>query len=598
MQDFNHKHYNYRWTKGFILATCIAAVLLVSAVYAQVTDSYTNNLVNNTTTANTAVSTWQNAGTINQPITCWKPGDPGYCGPLPYVNGFGSDNSINFSYGMTEIYQMVNVGKALPNGGSGLVNTGYVFSFLAKNGNGWDDGRQDVLKAQVTLYGPNNAKVLEQHSYDLNSVFSWTNFSYNVNWSTTKVGYRENQVGNVKFGFYGMDNNFWAGPYGPEISDINFRLKYKPDPCIKNPLFSPECPKFTDALSKTTSTTTSTTSDNQNVTNTEYNNTNTSSEKKTSKFDDNIDDRDDMYENDIHDMNKLIDTLIKIHDNQTKEEKITMDAAKDAIQETDKKSQQTLKQAEQVASKLTKESIANSLAPPPIMEMTKQDKSSQSLLLFQEPTTTTFGTFQLPNSQQQNILLQPTQTNQSTTLGNEQPYKAPQQSATFGSVSTGVVEGSILVFAPLQNLQTNNNFTNNTNLNNNFNSQNGVSNPFANQLVDIPLSQSNFLTNKADPLNAVLEAKNKLEDKKQEQTTTAVRSNVQDNDAAGGVSLTQIAVTPIGYNQYVNFVLKDAAFYAPKEIYRGQKTIDNNRALRQLASDKLHQQMVDQQYRR
>jgi hypothetical protein len=42
--------------------------------------------------------------------------------------------------------------------------------------------------------------------------------------------------------------------------------------------------------------------------------------------------------------------------------------------------------------------------------------------------------------------------------------------------------------------------------------------------------------------------------------------------------------------------LTDVAFYAPKEIYRNQKNVDNARALRQLASDRLHQQMVDQQY--
>jgi hypothetical protein len=72
---------------------------------------------------------------------------------------------------------------------------------------------------------------------------------------------------------------------------------------------------------------------------------------------------------------------------------------------------------------------------------------------------------------------------------------------------------------------------------------------------------------------------------------------VQDNDAAGGVSINSIAVTPVGFNAY-NVALRDVAFYAPKEIYRNQRTVDNVRALRQLASDRLHQEMVDQQYRR
>jgi hypothetical protein len=119
------------------------------------------------------------------------------------------------------------------------------------------------------------------------------------------------------------------------------------------------------------------------------------------------------------------------------------------------------------------------------------------------------------------------------------------------------------------------------------------------QNVDIPIIASNFLTNKADPLNEILEPKTviKTENKVEEKTKT-VKTNVVDNDVAGNVSIQTIAVSPVGFNQYTNFILRDVAFYLPKEIYRGQRTVDNNRALRQLASDKLHQEMVDQQYRR
>ena len=44
-------------------------------------------------------------------------------------------------------------------------------------------------------------------------------------------------------------------------------------------------------------------------------------------------------------------------------------------------------------------------------------------------------------------------------------------------------------------------------------------------------------------------------------------------------------------------MLPDVAFYTPKEIYKNQKTVDNVRALRQMSSDKLHQDMVNQQYK-
>lgn len=52
------------------------------------------------------------------------------------------------------------------------------------------------------------------------------------------------------------------------------------------------------------------------------------------------------------------------------------------------------------------------------------------------------------------------------------------------------------------------------------------------------------------------------------------------------------------FTAYTALVLQDVAFYAPKEIYRGQRVVDNARALRQLGNDKRHQDLVDLQYRR
>jgi len=80
--------------------------------------------------------------------------------------------------------------------------------------------------------------------------------------------------------------------------------------------------------------------------------------------------------------------------------------------------------------------------------------------------------------------------------------------------------------------------------------------------------------------------------------TDNIKKNVQDNSLAGGVSLSAIATSPIGYNTYFT-TLPDASFYAPKEIYKNQKVIDNQRVLRQLSSrsDKLHEEMINGQFR-
>ena len=114
--------------------------------------------------------------------------------------------------------------------------------------------------------------------------------------------------------------------------------------------------------------------------------------------------------------------------------------------------------------------------------------------------------------------------------------------------------------------------------------------------VDLPQTQANFLNDKTNPINSILEARTVMPEQERNSTNTQqVKSNVQDNDAAAGVSIDSIARTPVGFNSYM-VALSDANFYAPKEIYRNQKNVDNARALRQLASDRLHQQMVDQQY--
>jgi hypothetical protein len=82
------------------------------------------------------------------------------------------------------------------------------------------------------------------------------------------------------------------------------------------------------------------------------------------------------------------------------------------------------------------------------------------------------------------------------------------------------------------------------------------------------------------------------------QPSSSVNKNVLPNELAGGIDITSIASIPTGFNAY-SFVLKDAAFYEPKEVYKNQRTVDNERVLRGLTrgSDSLHQEMVNQQYK-
>ena len=114
---------------------------------------------------------------------------------------------------------------------------------------------------------------------------------------------------------------------------------------------------------------------------------------------------------------------------------------------------------------------------------------------------------------------------------------------------------------------------------------------------DNTVFSNNFLTNRGNPITEIVENNTKTNtSERNEQPSTTVKTNVQSNDVAGKVDIASIAVVPIGYNLYTGLILKDVAFYAPKEIYRNQKNVDNTRLLRQLASDAKHEQMVNLQY--
>jgi hypothetical protein len=82
----------------------------------------------------------------------------------------------------------------------------------------------------------------------------------------------------------------------------------------------------------------------------------------------------------------------------------------------------------------------------------------------------------------------------------------------------------------------------------------------------------------------------------QEQKTDAVNKNVQPNELAGRVDIASMATQPQGYQAY-SMIMPDASFYAPREIYRNQVNVDNVRLLRGLASDRLHQDLVNLQYK-
>ena len=218
------------------MALCLAFSFTTLSSNAQV-DPTTGNLINYGTSATDTTSTWNNGVYVNQ--LCFQAGQAGNCGPNPSVRPGGN---INFSYGTTDLNQVININKALSAGGTGVQLSGFNFGFTAKNGNGWDDARQDYLAAYVRLKDSAGNQIANyDYSSQTNQRYNWTNFNFSETFATPYVA---STLSTAQVGFVGRDNNFWAGNYGPEIYNVSFSLKYRVDPCATNPAYSSSCSGF------------------------------------------------------------------------------------------------------------------------------------------------------------------------------------------------------------------------------------------------------------------------------------------------------------------------------------------------------------------
>lgn len=292
--------------------------------------------------------------------------------------------------------------------------------------------------------------------------------------------------------------------------------------------------------------------------------------------------------------------------NAQREQTIAMQAAQNAVAATEQTAQQSQQEAVSVAQSSSAASNLNSAGSTSRTSLTTQ-RSEQSVALSQ--TTQTSSSFM-------NNFAQPgQQTNMSRSNDTSRYGLTTNVSPEIANVQTTPL--SVTALEQTTNNQSQTTFTllppqqpqqivtqtpifvvNETNQSKPvFSNTNQQTIAITNEVTTSETQK--LLTDRTNPMNELIEGRNmELPTTSTIQQKTTVNTNVSDNQIAGGVNITRIAVAPVGYNQYLNIVIADAAFYAPKEIYKGQKNVDNVRALRQMSSDKLHQEMVNQQYRR
>ena len=503
--------------------------VLLFTNYSNAQDIYTTgNLVTPTTTA--SGSTW--AGAVYQnSLTCWGWGDPGYCGPNPIVR---PGDNINFSYGYTDIYQVRTIADVLPNSGTGLRVNGYNFSFTAKNGNGWDNGQTDRLSAYVFFTGSSGPWPYYK-TYDLNYKFDWTTFNFSETFTTP---YASKDLKTVQYGFVGGDTNYWAGPYGPEVNNISFSLKYSVDPCSVDVLSSPSCPGYLDAVSKYTiapvslsepttvsSPTQTTTTVADPITATPV--TTVTSTQQTAKT---IEPAALQSGSNKTGGPSVSQILGIVRSEQSRVRAVENSTVQQALDTSQRLTDQAKQDGEKIASTQSAASQQTVTATQTAITQQVAAKQNEFSALKQ---ATKFESVQLTNSNQQELL-----------------DARPQQSSIYQLNTKTLIEPIIL-----------------------------------------PIQQ--YKAGELSVVNYIPEPTPQFADTQQQRLNKGAS-----NDLAGDKDLQQMAVVPTGFLQYTQLALTDATFYSTRPVYQNQRVVDNQRALRQLSSDRLHEQMVNQQYQK
>jgi hypothetical protein len=463
---------------------------------------------------------------------------------------------------------------------------------------------QDYLTAYVNIYNNTNSKVLEAYNYDLNRRYNWTQFNYS---ETFKTPYAAPNVGNAVYGFIGKDNNFWTGPYGPEITAVNFSLKYSVDPCTTNALSSPSCPGYLAALAKLAPTPVAASPEiaaaappatvaiappsappvqeapQQAQPGPAQPGTPTAGPAPQQAASQPSANNQQLRAGEVADSGgggksspvSLSSVLNMISSNQDKTSSLEKSVVQAADAQAFSAGETAKQQAEKIAGDMQSQSMSNVGGSAGVGQVAgtqssvTQTQGSMVSLQGNQQSSNASNAARIQQSINSSVSSQSNVLNFTGTTTQQSSYQNTTRQETTVAMVTPQVSYSLVT--PIR----------------------ASSQP----QVEIPMLEGIKFGVK-NAVDSAMESKPfmpQMNDTSQQ--NDGVKKNVDNNELAGNITIESIAKQPANYSQYF-FMIPDVAFYAPKEIYRNQKTVDNVRALRQMSSDRLHQQMVDQQYRR
>jgi len=587
--------------------------------------SSTGNLIN--PTGWNGITYTNNAG-VSQ--CCWG-------GPAPAMNQ--DTNTIRFSWGYSTASQIIGINTALANAGSGIKLNGYNYSWIIDN----EGATQGTLTGNVSLQGA-NGQTLESYSYNYNNTnINLQTFSGTQNFTTN---YSLSSVSSLDVSFTGKDNRFWAGYYGPRVRDVNVSLNYSSSPSSTG----------TSTTTPTVPTTTNSSSNNVTVSQTGQTTVTTSSTAvtpptgqtssnptMTSVTSVNAGGANVSNTGDVTPQTGVPQAVL---DSQASGSSSAPPAQQDSIQQNSSPtvsitapspgqpnipgpanngpSQSSISSQTASSSKsgpsptamaVVKQAQARDQATQKAVLQKSQDNLNASVAQSQQTATTAIASINANNVA--NSQTTPTPASSSTSVANI--GTGPVQQSSTSSTTQQSQQTSMMPMGPTPVATTKSNSSSSTGffgLNPMSPSGQGITvsmpppaviqqpttvntqaRTFMATNIDTSFSQSGFGGFKAsNPLGDAMSTKINFNALTTESKTDTVNKNVQQNDLAGSVTIAAIAVQPKGFDSY-SVTLKDAPFYESREVYRNQTTVDNVRALRQLASDRVYQQMLDMQYK-
>ena len=505
---------------------------------------------------------------------CYTPTQQGFWGgtsggPCPGIwtnNEPYNENQIIFSYGQTTLSQTQSLATALPNSGTGLQVNGYNWHWHVKNSNINDKqpGSYDsTAYVTVDLLSATGA-VLESDVYNYGyRITDWINPSGTRTYDNP---YSLTNADSIRLSVTGKDSGNWAGYYGPEFMHFSLSVNYSVDPCASNPLHSPTCSGYMDALAalmpqsaEPTSTEPTVTVESSIPTAEVIASSPTPVAVTSQSPTPTVTTTAQSSSRNVGSGLSIGSILSIVRNEQSRISSVESSAVQQANEQAALATADAQQQAETVASSADQQAIDQATQAAAVTQQQSESVSSPAIQQAIEQA------------------LRP-------------PTNTQQQSESVES-SELASNQSQLEIEPTQSQETNIEVTNNSSQNTN------EMYSLSKRTEAEPTSESISVTGNS-PTGNLFESTPVIVQEQNTQTTeSTVNSNVADNDIAGEVSITGLQVVPNGFDLY-QIGLIDVSFYKPKDIYKNQKNVDNARAFRNLSSDRLHQRMIDQQYER